>query len=284
MEFIELKNADCYARIALKGAEPIVLHYINGKNVLWEKTTDHWNRVAPHLFPIVGRLKEDSFVHNGIRYGMSQHGFARDSLFTLIHQSESRAVFLLEDSEQTHEKYPFKFRFELIYELVGNYLSIGYHTTNTGDEVLLYSVGGHPGFALNDSLNQYELHFEQPFISERWKLKDSFFDGRSAFMEVKKILPLTNELFAEDAVVFFDPPFQRVSLCHSIHGKQVTMECTNWEAIGFWTKAGAPFLCMEPWWGHADHTDHDGVLNNKAGIHRLEAGKTEEFSYKLILP
>lgn len=284
MEFIELKNADCYARILLKGAEPVVLQRNNGNNVLWEKNTDHWSRVAPHLFPIVGRVKDDRFTHNGKTYRMSQHGFARDFLFTLALQSKNRAVFVLEDSEETRENYPFGFRFEVVYELDGNCLTITYCTMNTGQETLPYSVGGYPGFALSDSLEQYELHFERAFESERWKLKGSYFSDEAEIMQMDKTFPLNDQLFAEDAIVFFQPPFQQVALVHLVNGKCLTMECTNWEAIGFWTKSGAPFFCIEPWWGHADHDNHNGTLMEKAGIHLLEPGKTETFSYKIILP
>ena len=41
----------------------------------------YWNRHAPVLFPIVGKLKRSPTLINGRTYEMSQHGFARDMEF-----------------------------------------------------------------------------------------------------------------------------------------------------------------------------------------------------------
>ena len=42
---------------------------------------------APVLFPIVGRLRDDTLVHQGRSYRMTQHGFARDRRFTWLDRS-----------------------------------------------------------------------------------------------------------------------------------------------------------------------------------------------------
>ena len=55
-----------------------------GDNLLWSKDEQFWNRVAPNLFPIVGRLKGDQFRFLDKDFPMKQHGFARDCVFTVV--------------------------------------------------------------------------------------------------------------------------------------------------------------------------------------------------------
>ena len=43
--------------------------------------------------------------------------------------------------------YPFPFHLEIIFSLEESVLKVEWQVTNTGKEALLYSIGGHPGFA-----------------------------------------------------------------------------------------------------------------------------------------
>ncbi len=54
--------------------------------------------------------------------------------------------------------------------------------------------------------------------------------------------------------------------------------------MGLWTKiTGAPFVCIEPWCGHADFEDFTGELKDKAGIESLEEGKEFNVSYTVTV-
>lgn len=48
----------------------------NGKEYLWQGDTRFWGRRSPVLFPIVGRVWEDTYRYAGNSYRMGQHGFA----------------------------------------------------------------------------------------------------------------------------------------------------------------------------------------------------------------
>jgi len=126
------------------------------------------------------------------------------------------------------------------------------------------------------------LHFPESFKADRWLLSEGLFNGATTQMEIPGILPLHDDLFAQDALVWIAPPFNRISLKHRHHETMVTMESTQWEALGIWTKAGAPFLCIEPWWGYADFTGHNGDLLTKKGIHLLESEESESVSYTIL--
>ena len=53
---VQIVGSGLTAEIALMGAELQVLKRDGSDNVLWQKDDAIWNRVAPNLFPIVGRL------------------------------------------------------------------------------------------------------------------------------------------------------------------------------------------------------------------------------------
>ena len=44
---------------------------------LWQGNPDIWSGQSPVLFPIIGRLFDDSYALDGNVYSMPKHGFAR---------------------------------------------------------------------------------------------------------------------------------------------------------------------------------------------------------------
>ena len=59
----------------------------NGKEYLWQGDTRFWGRRSPVLFPIVGRVWEDTYRYAGNSYRMGQHGFARDMDFKVTYNA-----------------------------------------------------------------------------------------------------------------------------------------------------------------------------------------------------
>lgn len=278
---IHLSNTSFRATISTTGAELIFFGPNSGKNILWSKQTDHWNRIAPNLFPIVGRLKEDSYVLNGKSYRMTQHGFARDREFEVVERSEAALRLRLISEGKSMDVYPYFFTFDVLYSLSDSGLEISYETHNTGDEPMYYSVGGHPAFYLEENLEQYYLEFDTAIQLERHELSGSYFSGETSYYGVSTQLNLGDELFENDAFVLKDPQFHSVCLKHRDGETLVQMSCDSWTAIGFWTKKDAPFICIEPWWGWADHSDSSGKLEEKAGIRKLNPGEKERVTYQL---
>ena len=84
---------------------------LRGVEYLWP-AHDPWKRTAPILFPIVGRLHDDTLFYNNRRYTMAQHGLARDKAFQIEHVSESAASFRLVSDQSTRLQYPFEFSLE----------------------------------------------------------------------------------------------------------------------------------------------------------------------------
>jgi galactose mutarotase-like enzyme len=278
---VKLQNNQYTAEINLVGAELIFLGKKTEANILWFKQTEHWNRVAPNLFPIVGRLVNDSYTFNGKSYPLTQHGFARDRIFEAVEQTENSVRLRLISDSESMDIYPFSFVFDVCYLLSESGLTISYETQNTGKGTMYYSVGGHPAFQLEEPLENYYLEFDSDIQLEREELAGSYFSGETSYYGVSTHLNLSSELFENDAFVMKNPDFSSVSLKHSSGKTLVQMKCDSWTAIGFWTKKDAPFICIEPWWGWADDADASGKLEEKAGIRNLDSGERERLEYEL---
>lgn len=278
---IELRYFNSEAKIALRGAELLVLKRIDSHAILWENDAVYWNRTAPNLFPIVGRLLEDMFELEGKKYKMTQHGFARDCDFEVAYKTSNSVVMKLMWNETSYEMYPFKFDLRIQYTLNDTGIDVVYSVSNLDEKAIGFSIGGHPGFQLNDTLEQYKLIFSHPFSTVRHHLEASYLNGVTSDFNCDGELLLSRELFANDAIIFKDPPFEWVSLEHQEHGKIVTVTTEKLDAIGFWTKKDAPFFCIEPWWGWADEKTHTGKFKEKSGIHWLQPNKSKKFSYSI---
>ncbi|MBM3185815.1 MAG: aldose 1-epimerase family protein [Bacteroidetes bacterium] len=280
---VEIRNEKVVAKINTNGAELIELSKIDGKNVLWKKDEQIWNRIAPNLFPIVGRLKDDQFRYDGKVYSMSQHGFARNRTFQLIEKSELKVIFRLYSDEITKKEYPFDFIFDVQYQLIESVLHMKYRVENRGEELLPYSVGGHPGFAIEEKLTDYYLDFGQSFSAKQWLLEGPYYSGETVNLTIDKMLELVYSLLEKDAIVIRTPPFNRVILGHKDRGGVVAVSYDQLDAIGFWSKTDAPFFCIEPWWGWADRIDSTGNFLDKEGLHFLNPTEQKEHSFCIEL-
>jgi len=278
-----LTNNSLRVEIALLGAE--LISFSAGKEeLLWKVNPRFWNRVAPNLFPIVGRLMHDELVWDGVKYPMNQHGFARNTEFQLLEKDSDFALFEISNTEETAQQYPFPFRFRILYELLEDRLKVSYVTYNPGDSILPYSVGGHPAFALAGPLDEHELWFDLQVNSQRWLIENGYYNGKTVKINCGKALELNNDYFAQDAIVLRSPEFSTATLVHKTKGKLATVDCSSWDAVGFWTKPGAPFLCIEPWWGWADSVHNYGDFSTKEALHWLEVDEEEKLFYEIIVP
>jgi galactose mutarotase-like enzyme len=110
MDFIRIQGFNYSAIIQLKGAKLTHFSSRDGQNLLWKVDEAFWNRCAPNLFPIVGKLKNNSYVWDGQSYQMKQHGFARDAVFSICAQSDNKVSLQLTANEATKEQFPFDFQ------------------------------------------------------------------------------------------------------------------------------------------------------------------------------
>ena len=249
----------------------------SGRDFLWCGDPSVWPRKAPILFPVVGKLIDDRLkLEDGI-YPMPKHGFAKTTEFTCTQCDQTSMTFTLEQNEATVVHYPFCFRLDVTYSLEGSALAVSYKITNTGDQSLPFSVGGHPGFAceLGDKLvfshNETALSYvmnENKYLSGA---KDVFHGGNE--------LVITSELFEEDALIFEGLNSDAVTLQGADY--QVIVDLGGCPYLGIWAMPGAPYVCIEPWYGIDDFADADCNFTHKKGVVILPPSETFTYTYHI---
>lgn len=124
------------------------------RELLWQGDPTVWSGRSPLLFPVVGKVKDDRYTYHCQSYAMEKHGFARHSQFLPVSQTPQEMAFILRQNEDTLRCYPFPFTLTVSYRLLDVGLQIRYDVENTGERLMPFSLGAHPGFncALGDAL------------------------------------------------------------------------------------------------------------------------------------
>lgn len=242
------------ATIDSLGAELVSLS-LDGREYLWQGDPSFWRGHAPVLFPFVGRLQDGAYTLEGKQYALRIHGLAKYYEFQVESQEENAVTFVLTDSEETRTQYPFSFRFLVTYRIEGQKLVITDRVENSGEKLMYFGLGGHPGFrAPLDGAGSFEdcyLEFGWPSAPSRVIFSDAvLLTGRTEPypLEDGKIIRLSHDLFDHDAVVLQDMPWT-VSLRSTKSEHSVTVSYPGMPWVGFWhaVKKKAPYVCIEPW-------------------------------------
>lgn len=288
-----LTSATARVEIALKGAELTSFTSLaSGLEYLWQADSAQWGRHAPLLFPIVGKLPNDTYLYEGPAYKLPQHGFARDQEFQLISQDAHSLTLQLMASEASKKAYPFEFELRVRYELRGSVLTVGWHVRNpaAAPHELLFSIGAHPAFRCplrpeaGEQFADYAFHFDHPVTLRRQLLRGGLRGGETVpVLAGQDFLPLSYELFADDALVFAHFDFTRITLRKADKtGPFVRMQFDGFPYLGLWTKGpGAQFVCIEPWQGVASPVGEPRELRDKEGILTLAPSQEFETSYSI---
>jgi galactose mutarotase-like enzyme len=161
---------------------------------------------------------------------------------------------------------------------------------NENKEEMYFSIGAHPAFKVplveNETIEDYHLSFT-PAANKNvmeYELKNSLIHEKGTANDLSTI-PLTNSLFAHDALIYSN--IDKVTLVsnQSSHGVEVMFQ--GFPFVGIWSKYKetdgtiAPFICIEPWYGIADTYDSTGNLKEKFGVNKLEAGKMFQAEYMM---
>jgi galactose mutarotase-like enzyme len=259
------------------GAELIsIKNKHNGLEYLWQGDPQFWGRRAPVLFPIVGKLKNNIFKSEGKTFQLPQHGFARDYYFELIKSEPASLVYSLKSNDETLKFYPYKFELNISYILVKNKIEVRYDVFNIDNKKIWFSIGAHPAFNCplepKEKFSDYFLEFDQKENAGIHLISEGLLSGQTqAFLKNSNRIELNEKVFAQDALIFKDLKSSTVSLKSKNSTASVIFNFKGFPYLGIWSKPG-PFVCIEPWYGHADPIDFDGELKNKPGILSLEKG------------
>jgi galactose mutarotase-like enzyme len=281
-----LRGGGGTSEISEHGAEPHSLRGPDGHELLWQ-AGEAWRRHAPILFPIVGRVPDDTISVGGRTYPLTQHGFARDLEWEIVAADESSATLRLRDSEQTRARFPFAFEFTAHYAMDDDGLVTTYEVANPGDIPLPVSLGSHPAFVWpleqGATKTDHIIVFDEPEPAAIRRLDHTLvlpepeptpIDGAT--------LRLHPALFATDAIVMDQVASRALRyLAPSGRGLRMTWDHA-FDVFVVWSHPdGADLLCLEPCVGGAAPIDFTGDLRDKPGIRIVPTGGTLCASYRI---
>ncbi|MEH7348862.1 aldose 1-epimerase family protein [Gottfriedia acidiceleris] len=257
-------------------------------NYLWNADPAYWGRHAPVLFPNVGKLIDNQYKVDNKVYELSQHGFARDMDFQLTEMKEDYINYELISSEESLLKYPFQFSLNINYKIENNTVFINYVVTNNDQKSMPFSIGAHPAFNIplmeNETFEDYYLQFEEEERLETIKLEGPYRSGKRELIaqNIKK-LPLTRDLFKDDALIFEKLNKNVLTIRSKNHNNKIKVDFEGFPYVGIWTTQTAPFLCIEPWYGIADEIGPVKEMKNKLGIQILNPNETFTCTYSITV-
>ncbi|MBQ2410074.1 MAG: aldose 1-epimerase family protein [Selenomonadaceae bacterium] len=267
-----------------------VLDRQDGTQYLWDGNPEYWQYSSPVLFPIVGRVKNNKYRYQGQEYEIPSHGIGRISEYKLAGQTENSITMALDYDEETLKVYPFKFRLEITYRLEGKSVAVHWKVINADEKEMYFSIGAHPALRCpiggEGRFEDCYLDFPREEASGAYDLapgcllkhtKQDFLQGRT--------LPLNYDLFREDARIVDDLRSDTIMVRSAKTSKAVGIRAAGFPYWGIWSpsQGGAPFICLEPWHGHADYDDFEGEISEKEGIISLAAGKSFEAEYSIVI-
>lgn len=253
----------------------------SGYEFLWQGNPDIWYGQSPILFPIVGRLADDKYLLNGVEYTIPKHGFARRSKFEFVAKTDDSLVFRLSDNEETKKLYPFEFDLIVTFRLIDNALEVNHKVVNKSADTMYFSLGAHPGFncEIGDTLRfeQDETLSTQRINSESLRIPETY-----PVLENSKDIVITKDIFNEDALILSGYKSKKITLTNKSSGRTVEFTFGDAPYLGIWAKPGAPYVCIEPWFGVNDSIEKYGEFKNKEGINALQPGEAFEYAWKAV--
>lgn len=269
-----IKNQYCQVEVSLKAAEIMsFFDFETNSERMWQGNPEFWAGRNPVLFPAVGSSPSKTYRLNNQVYSMGNHGFVRNSTFTLYEQKEDEIVLLLQENEETLKQYPFKFNMYVSYKLIGKKLEISYRIENLNDIMMPFAFGLHPAFNCpvfeNEKCEDYRIKFPS---NEKQ-------DSLSGDYILKNQIKLHYGIFEDiPSLIYQDLNSPYVLLTNGHHGVKVT--CVGYKYLVLWTKGrNAPFICIEPWHSLAAGDDVDFV--DRPGMIKLEAHRSYLTTYAI---
>lgn len=257
----------------------------SGIQYMYQGDSPYWAGKNPTLFPIVGNTFDGTYEVKGKTYKFKNHGLIRYAVLECINNSEDSITFELKDSEETLKAYPYKFNYQITYALKDNKLTIVYHIKNEDDEIMPFTFGLHPGFKTplfdSETYEDYTLSFE---CDE--ELEQLVFDPNKKephhYEDVKmKEFKLDYGLMEKYATLIYRNYSSSYVTLKGKEGHGVKVSIAGYPLLALWSPVNAPFLCIEPWYSHADFEENNVSFKDREGMMELDAGQEFTTSYTI---
>lgn len=258
------------------------------KSYMWSGDPTVWDGVSPVLFPIVSKAQNDEINYLHKKYTILKHGFARNGIFKIIKHTTDSVTLLLENSQIPNGiEYPFNLKLAVTYTLIDKTLLTNFSVVNNSGIKAFFSIGAHPAFKYpfddKHKIIDYYIEFEAPELLKQYHFNSEglwLTDVTSVNLIDGKIC-LTPNIFDNDALFYSGYKSKFVSLVERGSGKKIKVSLSGFPLVGFWSKPGANFVCIEPWCGSGDRVGTRVDINNKLDIIPIEADSTWEKAYSI---
>lgn len=281
MSLYFLENEKLKIAVDSMGAElSSIIRKADGTEMLWQGGPRFWGRKSPVLFPVVGKYKNLKTTYMGKEYRLGQHGFARDSEFTLLEKNESGISFELCESEESLAVYPFRFRLICSFILEGSSVRVCWRVVNTDSKAIYFSIGAHPAFYIEKGKTVLNMKNGKDITYNLINSEGLYTDRRYA---ISPSVTLTEELFDNDALIIQNSGVSEISLSDK-NGEYLSVSFDA-PLFGIWSPArkNAPFVCIEPWYGRCDAEYFDGDITEREWGNTLSEGEEFYKEYKITV-
>ena len=291
MAIYEIENENIKLKVDSHGAEmKSLIKKETGAEYLWNGDPAYWQRTSPILFPLVGRLVDNTYRAKGNTYTMPQHGFARDMEFTLLEKKDHEIWFSLKDTEETRKNYPYMFELQIGYLLQGANIKVMWKVRNEQEEILPFAIGGHPAFLCPALCPECKDTFYLKFDCD--KLRATKLQGPYVLPDTYEEVPLDHgmlliddkAIFANDTLMVEHDQAHEISICDAQKKELVTLR-TQAPLFAVWSpeRKRAPFICIEPWYGRCDSLDYAGDITQREWENLLEKGQEFNAEYEICI-
>lgn len=259
---------------------------------IWQRDPAIWGESAPLLFPVCGRVKDERYTLSGKEYTMHGHGFLKTMTFRLAEKADDRVVLTAVSDDRTRAMYPFDFEITAEYTLSDGAITCRYTVKNTGDGVMPFNFGLHPGitapFTDGLTIDDCTLDFgagcrggyisplcNGPFVSRAARHFYPFDGGKLDLSE--------KEITDNDTLVFDSLPHKFV---FSDGAGERSFEFSYSDTLPYlciWKAAGeaARYICLEPWSGTPTDGECAENFDTRDRMERLSSGEERVFSYSM---
>lgn len=250
-----------------------------GYEFMWQGNPDIWSGQAPILFPIIGRLIDDKYTLGGKEYTLEKHGFARRLEWKFLGSEGSSMAFRLTENDDTLTMYPYSFEVIVRYSLQGKTLRVNHEVINKNDGTMYFSLGAHPAFncEIGDKIT---FNVEEKFLTEKIDLVRSLrLPEKVAVEQDGATITITNDIFNEDALILSNFKSEYLTIHSDNNQRKIKFTLGGAPYLGIWAKPGAPYVCIEPWYGVNDSTEKKADFSQKDAINALGKGETFIFEW-----
>ncbi|MGT2771710.1 aldose 1-epimerase family protein [Streptococcus marimammalium] len=264
-----------------------------GIEYLWQGEANYWSGQAPVLFPNCGSVRDDKTIFasaNHVEGSLPRHGLVRKKVFDVTHHDENSIAFSIQSTKEMLDNYPFSFELTILYTLSDKTITTEYQIKNKDSKQMPFFIGGHPGFNCpikdGESYDDYYLEFEKiesttiPKQFPETGLLDLL--DRKDFFNQEKILPLSFDLFKEDAITLDQLESRRVKLLSKNHDKGIEVVFNDFPALILWTTPNkGPFIALEPWLGLSTSLEESDVFEEKRHIQFAKPNELKSYSFDI---